>query len=90
MTHKKHKKASQHSEFQNNIYQINDTTYIVESYFADESSVRDTLKETLIQYLDSEFAYSTIFNEIDIISIDENNACREGGIWTINILNQWI
>ena len=80
MAHKKHKKASQHSEFQNSIYQINDTTYIVESYFVDESSVRDTLKEKLIQYLDSEFAYSTIFNEIDIISIDENNACREGGI----------
>ena len=80
MAHRDCKKTSVHSKCQNSVYKVNDTTYIVESHFSDKVGDKETLKEKLIHYLNSEFAYSTIFNGNDIISIDENDTYREGGI----------
>lgn len=63
----------------NRKYALNNTTYIVESRFADLSSGEETLKEKLVRLLDNEFAHSTILDEKYIICTDEDYTYREGG-----------
>ena len=74
----------------NRKYPLNNTTYIVESKFADLSSGEETLKEKIVRLLNNEFAHSTILDENYIIYTDENDTYREGGTWTTTMLIQWI
>lgn len=63
----------------NRKYALNNTTYIIESRFADLSSGEETLKEKMVRLLNNEFAHSTILDEKYIICTDEDNTYREGG-----------
>ena len=63
----------------NRKYALNNTTYIIESRFADLSSGEETLKEKMVKLLNNEFAHSTILDEKYIICTDEDNTYREGG-----------